>query len=1019
MTAATAPTPTHERTPSVLVVLVVHEAAGWLRETLQALAAQTYQRVGILAVDDGSGDDSHDLLVQALGAGRVVRHDVTLGSARSFDEAVRLPVASGADFVLLLRDDVALDPEAIERFVEATQLPGVERVGVVGAKVVDWEHPRELRDVGRSADRFGHPYTPLQSGEIDQGQFDRVLDVLTVETSAVLVARDVWQQVGLFDERLGEEHTDVDFGWRARVAGWRVLMTPLARARQRPAARADDAGKSRRYGEDRAALAAVLKNYGWMSLLWVVPLDAVLSVIRLVFLTLSRRFEEGYDLLSAIGWNVVHLPGTLRLRRTVQRSRRVKDRSLRRFHESAGLRLPRWFQTAERILEEQRDLGDDDLSASRRFRKRTASLLSTHPVLVGSFFGTLLWISIVRGLFGLDQLAGGVLPAFPAEPSGFMTELVSAYRTTGLGGALAASPALGALAGTSWLSFTNTVLAQKVVLGGSLILAAVLCYRAAVRLTGRPSAAVAAAAAYVASAIVLWAYSQGRIALLGVVVVLPPIVERLETAFAGAEPADGRWRFVAGLAVTLAVGVAFDPGTILAFGLLLVIGCVLGRGRGRGLALGLTASIGAAVLLFTFVPTIAAGGGAALTSRVGTTDPWLLLRLALGEAPGGWWAALFLPAAAVLGLALAAPPLRGFAARMAVVAVAGLALSWSSVAGYLPPPLSDGPVYAVGAAIAEAMLIAVGVASVATGLGQESFGFRQIGTAALAAVLVVGLTLQGAAAATGTWGVGGPDRIPAAWALVGSTEEGSFRVLWLGTDDGSPFPPPGGDPEGVAEAGDATVSYAITGRTGTSALDLGRPLVGPGQRSLEETLDELLSGTTAHAGALLAPFGVRFVVASTGELPDAARAALDRQVDLDHVPAADLVIFRNAVDLAPASVLQADAETERIVASSDPSEIQRFRPVPNSPLLEVEGGWEGPRGDGNLAVISTELDGAWGLEGSDEPPDAAFGWATSFPVADASVRVVYGEQLPRTIQSWVLAVLWIAALWVTRKPVRR
>lgn len=1016
---ATAPIPAHQRSPSVLVVLVVRDAAEWLRDTLQALSSQTYPRVGIVAIDDRSTDGSHDLLVQALGEGRVVRNETLLGLSRSFDAAARLPVAAGADFLLLLRHDVAPDPEAIERLVEATRLPGVERVGVVGAKIVDWDQPRHLRDVGRSSDRFGHPYTPLQAGEIDQGQFDRVLDVLTVDTGAALVARDVWRQIGLLDERLGDEDADVDFGWRARVAGWRVLMTPLARARRRDTEQ-DTTGRSRRYDEDRAALASVLKNYSWFSLLWVLPLDAALSLIRLAFLTLSRRFEEAYDLLSAIGWNVAHLPRTLALRRKVQKVRRVKDRSLHRFHESAGLRIPRWFQTAERILEEQRDLEEDEGSAQARLRHRTASLLSTHPVLVGSFFGVILGALLFRHLLAPDPLVGGVLPAFPGQPSGFLTELVSAYRTTGLGGSLAASPGLGALAGISWLSFGSTVVGQKVVLAGSLVLAAVLSYRAMVRLTGRPGAAVAAAAAYLASALVLWAFSEGRIALLGVLVVLPPIVERLESAFATLEPTDGRWRFVAGLAVTIAVGAAFDPGIVLAIAVLLLVEVVAGDARGRGLILSLLSLAGAAILLFSFIPTMTTGNGAALRSEIGTTDPWLLVRLSLGAAPGGWWAALFLPLAALLGLALASAGYRRLALRAALAALLGLALSWLSVAGYLPPVLSDGPVYAAVAAIAEAALVAVGIASVATGLQRESFGFRQVGTAALTLTLGVGLVLQSAAAATGEWGVGGPDRIPAAWALVDSTQTGSFRVLWLGGVDGRPFPPPGGDPEGVVEVADATVSYGITGREGTPALDLGRPLVGRGQEALEATLLELLSSTTSHAGALLAPFGVRYVVARSDGLPEAARASLDAQVDLDHVPAAELTIFRNAVSLPPATVLQADAATEAIVASDDPEVIQRYRPVPGSPLEAVEGGWSGPTEGGNLAVISTEFDGAWELEGSSEAPESAFGWATDFPIeGQTTVRISYGAQLPRTIESWLLALVWAAALWITRKPVRR
>src|SRR5262249_39039578 len=157
---------------------------------------------------------SHEILVHALGEGRVIRHGERIGLSGSFADALAQPVAGEADFVLLLHDDAALDPDAVTRLVEATTLEGAERVGIVGAKVVDWDPPRRFRDVGRSADRFGHPYSPLQEEEIDQGQFDRVLEVLSVDSCAMLVARDVWKTTGLFDERLGDEDGDLDLCWR-------------------------------------------------------------------------------------------------------------------------------------------------------------------------------------------------------------------------------------------------------------------------------------------------------------------------------------------------------------------------------------------------------------------------------------------------------------------------------------------------------------------------------------------------------------------------------------------------------------------------------------------------------------------------------------------------------------------------------------------------------------------------------------------------------------------------------------
>ncbi|MGZ4149863.1 MAG: glycosyltransferase family 2 protein [Actinomycetota bacterium] len=1010
--------------PSVLAIVIVRNAAEWLRESLQALGAQSYARIAVLAIDDGSTDGSHDLLVHALGEGRVVRHDEPHGIARSFDEATSLPVAKEADFLLLLHDDVALDPEAVAGLVDATTLPGVEGVGIVGAKIVDWDEQRRLRDVGRSADRFGHPYTPLQAGEIDQGQFDRVLDVLSVDSCAMLVARDVWQRVGLFDERLGDDDGDLDLCWRARLAGFRVLMTPRARVRHRAAGERDDrpgVERSRRHEEDRAALAAVLKNYSLVSLLWIVPVWLLLSVIRLVFLLLARRFDEAYELVAAFGWNVVHLPGTWSRRRRVQKARRVRDHALRHYMESAGLRIPRWFQTAERLLEEQRELDEEEAGqpATRRLRHRTASFVSTHPVIVACFFGLIVGALAARHLYGPGRLVGGVLPAFPSTPNGFFDELVSAYRTTGLGGSLAASPALAGMGGLSFLLLGSTALAQKALLIGGPALAMVLCYRAAVRLTGHPGPSATAAAAYGLSAVTLWAYSDGRLSVLAALVVLPPIVERVDVAFRSEPPPDGRWRFTAGLAVTLAVGVAFEPGVALAVAVLLVVSLLFGAARARGLGVVALAALGAAVLVFPFVPTLLAGGAASLGALVGTTDPWRTLRLVLGEAPGSWPVAYFLPLAAVLALSLARGEQREPARRLTAVVLAGLALAWTSAAGYLPSPLANAPVYAVLGGVAEAFVIALGLTS-AGRIEREAFGLRQIGTALLTVVLAGGLVLQSLAAMTGQWAVGGVDRIPAAWAVVDSAAKGSFRVLWIGGNDGRSFPTPGGDPEHVVDAGPATITYAVTDRTGQAAIDTARPLVGPGATSLEVALQQVLSGGSVHAGALLAPFGIRYVVGDGASVPPQARAAFESQVDLDVVQATGLFILRNAVGLPPASVAKTGPDDRRVIASGEPAVTQELRQIPSSPLSAVQGGWAGPTDGGDTALVATEFDGAWRLEGTQTAPARAFGWATSFTVgAGSDVRIVYGSQLPRTIEMWVLAALWLVALWVTRKPVRR
>src|SRR3954468_8638258 len=528
-------TETRRKEPSVLVVLVVHDGLPWLRECLRSLSRQTHPRLGVVAVDNASTDGSRPLLEQALGANRVIAMSRNIGLPGAVQAGLKVDAAERADYFLILHDDTALDPEAVTRMVEAAER--VDGVGVVGPKVLDWEDPRVLREVGQSTDGFGYPYSPLEEDEIDHGQYDRVREVLFVSTAAMLVSHAAWKRAGMLDERLAPYHEDLDFCWRARLAGFRVLMSPQARARHRSAAfrgeRRDGARADRqRLYAERASLAAMLKNYGILTLLWILPLYTVQAFGKAFVWAVSRRFEEAWQVVVALLWNLFHVPGTIRRRIRAQSVRSVPDRAVRRYMAPAGLRLRRWADTAEglfrrgedgddeaRLVDEQEELELPTLGA------RTVSLARAHPVATAWAAFAVLAFFAYRPLWGHAPLTGGALPAFPAAPSGFFHEFLSGFRTTVLGGPGMASPALGMLGLTSAVTFASTSVAQKFLLMVLPAVAGRSMYRMVLRRTNERVPAVVAGAAYALSAATLWAFSQGRIGELAGLAVLPALFD--------------------------------------------------------------------------------------------------------------------------------------------------------------------------------------------------------------------------------------------------------------------------------------------------------------------------------------------------------------------------------------------------------------------------------------------------------------------------------------------------------------
>lgn len=182
-------------------------------------------RVEIIVVDNGAHDA--DTLAEALPGDVVLLHtDHNLGYAGGNNLGMSRALAGGADMVLVLNNDVVVQPGCIDALREATErhpdwgiigpmsllADAPDRVDFVEAEV-DIEH-LAVRAYGRDG-----PVT-------DAGFHDRATDYVT--GSAMLFRREVLDRVGLFDERFFLVWEDVDICVRARAAGFACGATPSA-----------------------------------------------------------------------------------------------------------------------------------------------------------------------------------------------------------------------------------------------------------------------------------------------------------------------------------------------------------------------------------------------------------------------------------------------------------------------------------------------------------------------------------------------------------------------------------------------------------------------------------------------------------------------------------------------------------------------------------------------------------------------------------------------------------------------
>jgi GT2 family glycosyltransferase len=534
----------------VTAVLVTHDGARWLPETLKALLTQSHPIDRLVAADTGSTDAGPSMLTEVVGEGNLI----SLPAGTRYADAVAATVAHPAshiavpapdgvtstdrvEWIWLLHDDSAPSPDALERLLRtADKYPPAS---VLGPKLRDWDDRRVLLEAGIAIDRAGRRETGLDPLEFDQGQHDTIREVMAVSTAGMLVRRDVWDELGGLEPAFGLFRDDVDFGWRAYAAGHRVLLAPDAVAFHAEAATRGEREVAYLADDRRSALLVLFANLPVSALALSLPFNIVASLLRAVFFAAAKRPGAAGAEMAALRDALFRAPRLRRARRpglTASGVNRFQPRwpTLRRLPDLfIGRRLP---------------LPAAEPGVMRRWIRRPGVLLTLALAVVALVAG--------RGLLSTHgSLGGGALvPAFGGA-SDLWAEYTTGWHPVGLGSGTGAPPYAGALALLATLLLGKPWLAVLVLLLACVPLAGLTAYTAARRLRGaRTPVAVWTGATYALLPVATGAVTTGRIGT-AVVIVLLPLIGVFAGGMLRASSRHSAWA----VALLLTVAMAFAP----------------------------------------------------------------------------------------------------------------------------------------------------------------------------------------------------------------------------------------------------------------------------------------------------------------------------------------------------------------------------------------------------------------------------------------------------------------------------
>lgn len=207
--------------PHVTAIVLNWRACAETLAVIRQLQSQSHPALQILVVDNGSGDGSAERLRQHTPPVTLIALPENRGFAAGVNQALRLALATPADYILLLNNDTLIAPDTVARLAQRMQ--SLPQVGIATPKIYYADRPGQLWGVGGAM----RPHWMVVFGmdEPDHGQHDaRPLDF--VFGCAMIIRRSVVEQIGLLDERFFVYYEDADYCLRARQAGFAVALLP-------------------------------------------------------------------------------------------------------------------------------------------------------------------------------------------------------------------------------------------------------------------------------------------------------------------------------------------------------------------------------------------------------------------------------------------------------------------------------------------------------------------------------------------------------------------------------------------------------------------------------------------------------------------------------------------------------------------------------------------------------------------------------------------------------------------------
>lgn len=217
------------------MIIVSYNTCEKLRRCLQSVfASKTNRKFEIFVADNASSDASADMVRTEFPAVKLIENRENAGYVRANNEAIKM---SAGRFILLLNSDVEVSADTFDKMISF--MDNDRMAGIAGCKVLKTDGTLD-RACRRSFPNLPSAFWRLAGlsllfprskifGKYNLGYLpeDEIMEVDAVMGAFLMIRREVVERIGLLDEDFFMYGEDLDWAYRAKAAGYKVIYAPV------------------------------------------------------------------------------------------------------------------------------------------------------------------------------------------------------------------------------------------------------------------------------------------------------------------------------------------------------------------------------------------------------------------------------------------------------------------------------------------------------------------------------------------------------------------------------------------------------------------------------------------------------------------------------------------------------------------------------------------------------------------------------------------------------------------------